>query len=123
MLHHVGLFVKDVDKSKDFYLDLLEILDYRLLVSHGNWHGYGVCEPIFWVGAKGVCAPQHIVFSTAKKEVVELFHQRGLSLGASCNGLPKYRNDFYQDYYGAFLKDLERNSIGVIYQEHLNSGK
>ena len=116
MLDHVGLIVSDLEASKVFYNDLLSVIDYKILVEHNNWLGYGIGKPIFWIGIKDKkFSNGHIAFQATKIEQVNNFYSKAIHLGASSNGEPRSRNDFYPNYYGAFILDRDNHSIGIIF--------
>ncbi len=116
MLDHTGLIVSELDASKNFYSDLLSVIDYKIISEHDKWLGYGVSRATFWIGLKTnyLVTKSHIAFQTVHKDQVVKFYHRAIDLGAVGNGEPKFRNDFYQNYYGAFILDRDNHSIGVV---------
>lgn len=117
MLDHVGIVVSDSKKTSELYSKLLLTIDLKLLDQKFNWSGYGLDYPYFWVGEKkDKPTSSHVAFSTGSKDKLRYFFEMAISLGATDNAEPKTRSDFYQEQYGAFILDVDGNSIGIIHQ-------
>ena len=117
MLHHTAINVIDLDNSRKFYEKLFNILGFKLLNTAYDWYGYGNDYPFIFIGSKSPHSVNHVVFTGENQLIVDEFYNTAIALGATCNGPPKVRNDFFLEYYGAFFKDLDGNSIGIISKE------
>ncbi|ORX51569.1 Glyoxalase/Bleomycin resistance protein/Dihydroxybiphenyl dioxygenase [Hesseltinella vesiculosa] len=119
-LSHISLSVKDFEKSKAFYNELMQVLGREK--SHeipGNFCAWGQ-----WAfGIHSSCSEDkvtknaHIGLAADSRELVDAFHAKALSLGATCNGKPGLR-PWAEGYYAAFFHDLDGNNIEVVHFEH-----
>jgi catechol 2,3-dioxygenase-like lactoylglutathione lyase family enzyme len=69
----------------------------------------------FWIGTgdkpKG---GQHVAFATASRKAVDAFHAAAIAAGGRDNGGPGLRPHYHDDYYGAFVLDLDGNNIEAV---------
>ncbi|MGH3110097.1 MAG: VOC family protein [Gaiellaceae bacterium] len=117
MIDHVSLDVRDLEASKRLYAEALAPLGYELLMEYGG----SVCgfgrdgKPDFWIGDRG--EPQsgvHVAFASPDRATVDRFYDAALSAGATDNGPPGLRPDYHQQYYGAFVRDLDGNNVEAV---------
>jgi len=125
MIDHLGLDVRDLKISKDFYARILAPLGYNLLKEFpasmtGNVDvvGFGV-EPKadFWLAqSSGEMSPLHlhIAFLASSREIVDAFYEAGLAAGGKDNGPPGVREIYHPDYYGAFILDPDGHNIEAV---------
>jgi len=111
LIDHIGIHVSDLERSKSFYLAILNAL--------GKSDGFGLDDggfyfDEFYVGAGGVpTARIHLAFQAESIEQVHAFHQAGLDAGGKDNGEPGYRS-YHASYYAAFLLDPDGNNIEAV---------
>lgn len=96
MFDHVGIEVRDLQKSKEFYETVLSTLGIKLLMDLKEWQaaGYGTDRPRFWIGGgKPTNGPDelHICFAAKNRAEVRAFHEAALKAGAKDNGKPGLR--------------------------------
>lgn len=118
-IDHVGVFVRDFEKSLEFYEATLETLGIKLLSDMevgGERHaGFGVDQPFFWVSKSAKPSTAcHIAFTAKTRAEVDSFHLTGLIKGGRDNGKPGLRTEYHPDYYGAFLLDPDGNNIEAV---------
>lgn len=123
MLGYVTVGVNDIAKAETFYTALLAEMGAKLLMGMDRIKFYGTAPkaPMF-----SICIPFNkedpepgngtmAAFLGESKEQVNAFYQKALELGATCDGEPGQRNDFF---YGAYVKDLDGNKL-CFYQMSL----
>jgi catechol 2,3-dioxygenase-like lactoylglutathione lyase family enzyme len=126
MIDHTGVTVSDFEKSKNFYLEALRPIGYRLLLEFGtavtgqtNVAGFG--EPPkadFWISQGTPNEPRiHIAFRARTRSVVDAFHQAAIAAGGRDHGPPGLRPQYHSDYYGAFVLDPDGHNIEVVCHE------
>ena len=116
MIDHLKLFVADVAASRAFYETALEPLGYRVLLDFGPVVGMGADRPDFWLApAEGAVAPSHVAFRADSEEQVQRFHSAARLAGGVDNGEPGLRPHYHQNYYGAFVLDLDGNNVEAVY--------
>ena len=73
----------------------------------------------FWIGTneKGV-VPAHVAFEAKNKEQVDAFYQAALKAGATDNGAPGYRKDYWPGYYAAFVHDADGHNVEAVYYDY-----
>src|SRR5262245_18148975 len=117
MFDHVGLKVKDLEKSVRFYSPALEALGLVCCSHDKSSAGFGPKgEPALWLypekGAKG--PGTHVAFRAASRAAVDAFHKGGLAAGGKDKGEPGLRADYSPKYYAAFLLDPDGNNVEAV---------
>jgi catechol 2,3-dioxygenase-like lactoylglutathione lyase family enzyme len=120
MIDHVGLNVSDLAAAKAFYAEALEPLGYRVWAAWESDEvvGFAADEsgPDLWIYTRGdePSAPTHVSFRARDRETVDAFHAAGLAAGGTDNGAPGVRPHYHEQYYGAFVLDLDGNNIEAV---------
>lgn len=119
MFDHVGVNVRDLQKSKAFYEQALKVLGFKTLSEWENEAvGFGVEQPTFWIAKADDKHPHstgvHIAFIADRRDVVDTFYKDALAADGKDNGAPGLRPQYHKDYYGAFVYDLDGNNIEVV---------
>jgi catechol 2,3-dioxygenase-like lactoylglutathione lyase family enzyme len=120
-LSHVSIGTNDFPRAKAFYDALLATLQIECLADTEDGSGYGRRFPEFWVGfafdgadaspGNGV----HVCFNAHSIEEVQAFHAKALELGAQDEGKPGLRREYADNYYAAFVRDLDGNKIEAVF--------
>ena len=119
MYDHLGLKVKNLDKSVRFYEAALAALGHVLVSSDESSAG---------LGPKGAAAlwlyphaksqgGTHVAFTARSRAAVDKFHAAGLKAGGVDNGAPGLRTDYGPKYYAAFLTDPDGNNVEAVCME------
>lgn len=122
MIDHTGISVSDFEASKVFYELALAPLGASLLhvvpeeLTGGECVvGFGRDQPTFWVNEGGAQnPPTHIAFAAHSRAQVDAFYQAALAAGGKDNGGPGLRPHYHENYYGAFVLDLDGNNIEAV---------
>ena len=123
MIDHIGLHVRDVARSAEFYLKALAPLGLVIVMevsaeeTGGSAHvGFGSgFKPFFWLGGgEAPSGPIHVAFAARSRAAVQAFYQAALRAGGTDNGPPGLRPEYHADYYGAFLLDLDGNNVEAV---------
>jgi len=116
MIDHLKLFVADPAASRALYEAALEPLGYRVLLDFGETVGMGKDRPDLWIApADGKTTACHVAIRADSELEVERFHAAALAAGATDNGAPGPRPHYHQNYYGAFVHDLDGNNVEAVY--------
>ena len=111
MLDHVSIGVRDIARTRAFYVAVFTPLGYRCLSAGETSLGYGKESVVFWIGAsEAPVAPDmrsglHFCFSAPTRASVDAFHRAALAQGGRDNGPPGLRKDYGDSYYAAFVID------------------
>jgi predicted lactoylglutathione lyase len=116
MLGYITVGVSDMEKAEAFYGSLLGELGAKQLMGMDRIKFYGK-EP----GAPmlSICIPFDendpspgngvmVAFSGGDKAGVDALYAKAIELGATCDGEPGQRFDFF---YGAYVRDIDGNKI------------
>ena len=116
MLDHIGMGVKDLEKSKAFYAAALAPLGISVLREFPGAIGIGKPgHPFFWLSAgDGPTTPIHVAFTADTRAQVDEFHRRALAAGAKDNGAPGLRPQYHANYYGAFVIGPDGHNIEAV---------
>jgi catechol 2,3-dioxygenase-like lactoylglutathione lyase family enzyme len=116
MIDHIGLDVRDLDKSKAFYERALAPLGIKLLAYMEEWGtaGFGIDRPRFWLG-KGKPSngedDVHVCFEAANRTQIHAFYDAAIAAGGRDLGPPGPRAHYHAHYYGAFVLDPDGNNV------------
>jgi catechol 2,3-dioxygenase-like lactoylglutathione lyase family enzyme len=113
MINHVSIGVRDVARTKRFYDAALKPLGYTCLSDGASSLGYGRDAVALWIGAAERPVPAddksglHVCFDAPTRASVDQFHRAALGAGGRDNGAPGLRADYGDNYYAAFVVDLD----------------
>ena len=116
MLDHVTLTVADLDASKQFYEQALEPLGYAVAAEGEGFAALGAGDhavPDFWLRAGEPRSPVHVAFR-ADRAGVDRFHEAAVAAGGTDNGGPGVRAHYHENYYAAYVRDLDGNNIEAV---------
>ncbi|GGC92344.1 VOC family protein [Enterococcus wangshanyuanii] len=121
MIDHIALNVSDIEKSKQFYKEVLATLGNEIKLDFGKSVSFGEKDITngdpggsFWL-SEGEPRFFHIAFSAASKEEVNKFYEVALEAGGTDNGKPGDRPDYGAGYYAAFIIDPDGYNIEAVY--------
>jgi catechol 2,3-dioxygenase-like lactoylglutathione lyase family enzyme len=123
MLDHLGLPVRDIERSRAFYAAALAPLGFGVVMEVTpemtggfTYLGFGPpARPHFWIGNRGrIEGSLHIAFSAESRAKVRRFYDAALSAGARDNGPPGLRPEYHPGYYGAFVFDPDGHNIEAV---------
>ena len=120
LIDHVHLRVRDLPRSKNFYMAIFEALgiDDRVKAG-GDW--LEIDELFIDSAESGSSVSQvHLCFQAPDRAAVDRFYATGLTHGGRDNGAPGLR-DYHPGYYAGFLLDPDGNNIEVKYDERQTS--
>ena len=120
MIAHTSLPVSDYQKAKAFYTATLKPLGYTQNMEYGEAAGFNDGKNTdFWIAMnpKGV-VPGHVAFEAKNKDAVEAFYKAALAAGASDNGAPGYRKEYWPGYYAAFVLDADGHNVEVVWFDY-----
>lgn len=120
MIHHVSVGTNDVRRARAFYDPLMALIGLRVLKSSERSVHYGASDIIFSLETPVDGRPAspgngvHIAFQAPDRETVRRFHSIAVANGGSDEGGPGIRDDYNDNYYGAFVRDLDGNKIEAV---------
>ena len=116
IIDHLGISVRNVGKSREFYVRALAPLGVELITEVQGWVGFGKNgKPEFWFGEhQDTQSPMHLAFVASNREEVRQFYQAAIEAGGQDNGPPGVREIYHPDYYGAFVLDPDGNNIEAV---------
>jgi catechol 2,3-dioxygenase-like lactoylglutathione lyase family enzyme len=122
MFAHVTIRVADRDRSQRFYRTVLTVL--------GIEPTHDTPELVAWDDFALIAADAehphtqhlHVGFVAASRAAVDAFWQTGVAAGYADDGEPGERTQYRSDYYGAFLRDPDGNSIEAVHHGDTRAG-
>ena len=120
MIDHIGIAVRDLDKSITFYTAALAPLGYTLIMKFdGHAAGFGMGgKPDFWISAAGdVKQSVHVALRANGRAQVREFYAAAMAAGGKDNGGPGVRPQYHEHYYGAFVHDPDGHNIEAVCHE------
>ncbi len=126
MLDHISLGCADIEASGAFYDAVLAPLGYRRVFERNIGVAYGPGPGreglLFWImqprGGEGA-GPRHrrghhIAFRAPRRRDVDAFFDAALTAGGKANGAPGLRPEYSDNYYAAFVRDLDGHKIEAV---------
>src|SRR5436309_12559167 len=119
MIDHAVLRVKDLTKSRRFYVAALAPLGYRVIKEFAGFVGLGAGDKTdLWIGqAEPPTTGVHLALASRDRKSADAFHVAALKSGGMDNGAPGLRTLYHPHYYGAFVFDPDGNNIEVVCHE------
>jgi catechol 2,3-dioxygenase-like lactoylglutathione lyase family enzyme len=116
VIDHVKVYVRDFERSRDFYERALDPLGFRLMMQpRPGEAGFGAGFPFFWIEQADESTSAHVAFRTEVRSRVDAFHAAALAAGGTDNGAPGERPQYHPGYYGAFVRDPDGNNVEAVY--------
>ena len=112
-IDHIGINVKDYDKSKAFYTAALKPFGITVLQDYGVACGMGGDFPFLWLSA-GDAGHVHLAFRADSRKAVDAFYNAALKAGGKDNGKPGLRADYHANYYAAYVLDADGHNIEAV---------
>jgi catechol 2,3-dioxygenase-like lactoylglutathione lyase family enzyme len=116
MLEHVSVPVKSYERSKDFYLAVLQPLGYVLQRAYPP-EAAGFMEgnhTSFWISRRRKIAKIHVAFLAKSRKEVQGFYEAAIKAGGKDNGKPGRRKGYG---YAAFIFDPDGHNIEAVHFE------
>jgi len=122
---HITVGAADIERAARFYdpvlatLGLNRVKTFKIAIAYAP-QGFSGIEPPFWVLRPHDRKPQHpgngnmVAFNAKTRADVDAFHGVALKAGGSDEGAPGLRPHYHPNYYGAYVRDLDGNKLGVV---------
>ena len=117
LIDHIGLVVRDLAASKDFYRAVFGVL--RIPMGGSDESNFWADE--LFVSTRDSEAVQgeltgrhHLAFQAQDRAMVDAFHRAALAHGGRDNGAPGER-PYHPGYYAAFVLDPDGNNIEAVF--------
>ena len=123
MIDHMGMHVRDVARSTEFYLKALAPLGYGIVMQVSAEEtggspavGFGAGQkPSFWIAQGEAASGQmHVAFVAQTRAAVDAFYAAALKAGGTDNGAPGLRAEYHANYYGEFVFDPDGNNAEAV---------
>jgi catechol 2,3-dioxygenase-like lactoylglutathione lyase family enzyme len=108
---HVQIRVSDRAASERFYDTVLNVLGKQRSGGDDDCTEWGDFD-IGWDGPP--TRNLHVGFYAPTHELVDAYHRAGVEAGYESDGEPGPRPQYTPEYYGAFLRDPDGNSIEAV---------
>lgn len=119
MLMTARFGTRDLDKAREFYDAIGEILGAKRVLDRPESSGYrGPDGGTFMIGRpfEGEATAGNgtqVVFNAPSRAAVAAAHARALELGGECAGAPGFRGPEEMNFYAAYFRDRDGNKIMV----------
>jgi catechol 2,3-dioxygenase-like lactoylglutathione lyase family enzyme len=116
---HVTIRVTDRHASEAFYELLLRTLGVETTYStdaFAEWRDFSLTQAD---AGHPVTRGLHVGFVAPSREQVDAFWAAGTAAGHPDDGAPGPRTQYRDDYYGAFLRDPDGNSVEAVHHGDL----
>lgn len=126
-IDHISFGVSNVNKSAKFYDPVLRTLgihrSYEIAeeaIAYGKNHQFWICLPENQTLPNPNGNGVHIAFRAKSKEAVDDFYHVALESGGQDCGKPGPRLEYAEEYYAAFIMDIDGNKIEAVYNPDPN---
>jgi catechol 2,3-dioxygenase-like lactoylglutathione lyase family enzyme len=118
VLDHLGIQCADVPRAAAFYDAALGSIGAKRLVDFGEFIGYGIDKPDFWIGPVVPAVEQnrelHVAFVASDRAAVRAFFDAAVAAGAEVLHEPREWPEYHPGYYGAFVRDPDGNNVEAV---------
>jgi catechol 2,3-dioxygenase-like lactoylglutathione lyase family enzyme len=121
MLHHIDFTVANLARSRAFYEEALAPLGLAPVMAFTRNDGQKLVgfgtppDPEFWLrSGDPVGKSLHVAFLANSRAAVDAFHAAAISAGGNDNGAPGLRPRYAENYYAAFVIDLDGHNIEAV---------
>ena len=123
MFDHLGLVVRDHDRSRTFYRAALAPVGYSKVVEvPGGFDGAGATTGFchedgsdLWIKAgEPPTSPLHLAIRAPSRAHVDAFHAAAIVAGGTDNGAPGLRSRYHANYYAAYVLDPDGHNIEAV---------
>ena len=118
MLDHLGIQCADVPRAAAFYDTVLAAIGAKRLMDFGEFIGYGIDKPDFWIGP---VVPEiepnrelHVAFVAADRATVRAFFDAAVGTGAEVLHEPRVWPEYHPNYFGGFVRDPDGNNVEAV---------
>jgi catechol 2,3-dioxygenase-like lactoylglutathione lyase family enzyme len=111
---HVTIRASD-GAVRDVYAAVLDALGADLTTDSADLPEWDDFSMVVGDPEQPVTRGVHLGFSAGSRALVDAFWQAGIDAGATDDGRPGPRPQYRDDYYGAFLRDPDGNSIEAVH--------
>lgn len=131
LLDHVSISVNSLADCVNFYDAIMQALGCEKVYQTEYSLGYGVrcqagdnrhsCLAVYESEEANTDDKRHWCFKADSQEMVNRFHEAGISNGGASNGAPGIRSNYHPNYYGAFLYDPAGNRVEAVYHGEIET--
>jgi catechol 2,3-dioxygenase-like lactoylglutathione lyase family enzyme len=116
-IDHLTLSVRDLEASRRFYREALAPFGVEEVEAWGGV-GWGPPDRVdFFIREGEPTAPLHVAFASPDRATVDAFHAAALAAGGTDNGRPGLRPRYHENYYGAYVIDLDGHNVEAVCHE------
>jgi catechol 2,3-dioxygenase-like lactoylglutathione lyase family enzyme len=115
LLDHVAIPVSDLDAARRFYEQALQPFGAKVMMEFpgGLMFAGGEGAGMVALRESASVSPIHVALS-ADREHVRAFYDAAVAAGGRDNGEPGVRPHYHENYYAAFVHDLDGNNIEAV---------
>ena len=122
MLDHLGIQVRDVAASLEFYLTVFGPIGLREIMRHPAGESFVVGlggadgSPDFWLGPSGGGETReiHLAFQAPDRATVDKVHAAAVAAGVEVLHAPREWPEYHPGYYGVFLRDPDGHNVEAV---------
>lgn len=109
LFDHVHLRVRDLERSKAFYVPVFAALGIECVADETH-----IMADELWIDVGSPLSHVHLAFQAQDRATVDRFHAAAVLSGGLDNGAPGERK-YHPGYYAAFVYDPDGNNIEAVY--------
>ena len=113
---HVTLRVSDLEEARRLYAPAFAALGHDEPGADADFTEWGDVSIAGAGGERPVTRAAHVAVAVPTRASVDAFWSAATRGGLSDDGAPGLRRDYHADYYGAFVRDRDGNSLEAVHQ-------
>jgi catechol 2,3-dioxygenase-like lactoylglutathione lyase family enzyme len=121
MIDHVDFAVRDLARSRAFYVAALAPLGIAPLIEtdreegrKGTGFGRGGLAQFYIGGGLSVSGRLHVAFDARTRAEVDAFHAAAIAAGGTSHGAPGLRAHYDPHYYAAYVVDPDGHVVEAV---------
>jgi len=125
MIDHVGLRVRDLSRSTQFYRRALHPLGYEVVMAFDYGVGLGIGnKPDLWLyPGQPPEESVHLAVAAVDRDAVRAFHVAALDAGGLERDAPRLWPEYHPSYYGAFVTDPDGYNVEAVCHASLDGNE
>ncbi|KAK9366377.1 Glyoxalase/Bleomycin resistance protein/Dihydroxybiphenyl dioxygenase [Lipomyces kononenkoae] len=121
-LHHVAIYVSDMNKSREFYDPVLAACGYVVSFAYDQYAYYApksnpraaefgltLADPSKPIGST------HVAFGAKSPSQVTEWYNVAVTSGGKDNGPPGLRTEYHKGYFGAYVHDPDGHNVEFVH--------
>lgn len=117
LIDHLWIRVPDLERARQFYIEVAPTLDLRLTDRGARIHLRATGASFALLEGEPLSKNLHLAIGINSVAEIAEFHRQALAAGGTDNGGPGERPHYHPGYYGAFILDPAGTNLEAVFHD------